>query len=138
MYLLAPFILQNSKKFLEPIESYEDQSFSGPKSPICPALIFLVQTMYYYFHLLVILIVQNLKKKFFQWIQSYEDAPFLGPKWSTCHNFFFINIVSDFSLACSFRRMLMNHKNFCFTKLPDRNTNVIFLKSPKTLFLEDF
>ena len=35
MYLLAPFILQNLKKFLEPIQSYEDMPFSGLKWPIC-------------------------------------------------------------------------------------------------------
>ena len=33
--------------------------------------------------------------------------------------------------------MLMNHKNFHFTQIPDK-TNVIFLKSPKTLFLGHF
>ena len=31
IYLLAPFILQNFKKFLEPIQSYGDVPFSGPK-----------------------------------------------------------------------------------------------------------
>ena len=41
----------------------------------------------------------------------------------------------DFSQACSFRRMLMNHKNFRFTQIPDKTNDTIFLKSPKTLFL---
>ena len=44
----------------------------------------------------------------------------------------------DFSQPCSFWRMLMNHKNFCFTQIPDKTNNVIFLKSPKTLFLGHF
>ena len=44
----------------------------------------------------------------------------------------------DFSQACSFCRMLMNHKNFHFTKLPDKNDDVIFLKSPKAMFLGHF
>ena len=35
MYLLAPFILQNLKKFLGLIQSYQDVPFSGPKWPIC-------------------------------------------------------------------------------------------------------
>ena len=36
MYLLVPFILQIFlKKFLEPIQSYDDVPFSGPKRPIC-------------------------------------------------------------------------------------------------------
>ena len=41
----------------------------------------------------------------------------------------------DFSQACSFHRMLMNHKNFRFTQIPDKTNDTIFLKSPKTLFL---
>ena len=41
----------------------------------------------------------------------------------------------DFSQACSVRRMLMNHKNFHFTQIPDKTNDVIFLKSPKTMFL---
>ena len=34
--------------------------------------------------------------------------------------------------------MLMNRKNFDFTEIPDKNNDVIFLKSPKTLFLGHF
>ena len=34
--------------------------------------------------------------------------------------------------------MLMNHKNFCFTEIPDKTNDIIFLKSPKTLFLGHF
>ena len=30
--------------------------------------------------------------------------------------------------------MLMNHKNFCFTEIPDKTSDAIFLKSPKPLF----
>ena len=78
------------KKFLEPIQSYENVPFSGPKWPICPEQIFLVQTIIITFiYLLALFIVQNLKK-FQQRIQSYEDVPFLGLKWSTCskQNFF--------------------------------------------------
>ena len=40
--------------------------------------------------------------------------------------------------ACSFRRMLMNHKNFHFTQIPDKTNDMIFLKSPKTMFLGHF
>ena len=35
MYLLAQFILQNFKKFLKMIQSYENVPFSDPKWPIC-------------------------------------------------------------------------------------------------------
>ena len=44
----------------------------------------------------------------------------------------------DFFQACSFHRMLMNHKNFRFTQIPDKTNDMIFLKSPKTLFLAIF
>ena len=44
----------------------------------------------------------------------------------------------DFSQACSFCRMLINHKNFRFTQIPDKTNDMIFLKSPKTLFLGHF
>ena len=44
----------------------------------------------------------------------------------------------DFSQACSFLRMLMNHKNFDFTQIPGKTNDIIFLKSPKTMFLGHF
>ena len=53
--------------------------------------------------------------------------PFLAITWEL-----------DFSQACSFRRMLMNHKNFHFTQIPDKTNDMIFLKSPKTMFLGHF
>ena len=34
--------------------------------------------------------------------------------------------------------MLMNYKNFHFTQIPDKNNDVTFLKSPKTMFLGHF
>ena len=36
IYLLAIFIVQNLKKFLQRIHSYDDAPFSGPKWSICP------------------------------------------------------------------------------------------------------
>ena len=36
IYLLALFIVQNFKKFLQWIQSYEDAPFLGPKWSICP------------------------------------------------------------------------------------------------------
>ena len=32
----------------------------------------------------------------------------------------------DFSQACSFCRMLMDHKNFRFTQIPDKTNEMIF------------
>ena len=80
MYLLAPFILQVSEKFLEPIQSYEDVPFSGPKWTICREQNFFGTNHYYYLHQPIgPFILQNLKK-FLQQIQSYQDSQFLGPK----------------------------------------------------------
>ena len=52
----------------------------------------------------------------------------------------FLSLIWElvFSQACSFLRMLMNHKNFDFTQIPDKTNDVIFLKSPKTMFLGHF
>ena len=51
MYLLASFILQNFKKLLELIQSYDDIPFLGPKWPICPEQNFFSANHCYYFHL---------------------------------------------------------------------------------------
>ena len=40
IYLLALFIVQNLKKFLQRIQSYEDAPFLGPKWSICPKQFF--------------------------------------------------------------------------------------------------
>ena len=53
--------------------------------------------------------------------------PFLSLTWEL-----------DFSQTCSFRRILMNHKNFDFTQIPDKTNDVIVLKSTKTKFLGHF
>ena len=34
--------------------------------------------------------------------------------------------------------MLVNHKNFHFTQIPDKTNNVIFVENPKTMFLDHF
>ena len=53
--------------------------------------------------------------------------PFLSLTWEL-----------DFSQACSFRKMLMSHKNFDFTQIPDKANDMIFLKSPRTMFFDHF
>ena len=89
IYLLALFVVQNFKKFLQRIQSYEDAPFLGPKWSICPQFFFgklLISFSSTYQPLSLCKIL----KKFFQRIQSYEDAQFLGPKWpiSPNENFF--------------------------------------------------
>ena len=85
MYLLPPYsFCKILKKFLEPIQSYEDVPFLGPKWHICPEQFFflykpllLLSSNYWPFFFTV----QNFKK-FLQQIQSSEDARFLALKWS--------------------------------------------------------
>ena len=64
------------KKFLGPIQSYEDVPFSGPKWPICHEQFFLVQTIIITFLCLFALFIMQKLKKFLQLIKSYENAPF--------------------------------------------------------------
>ena len=40
----------------------------------------------------------------------------------------------DFPQAWRFRRMLMKHRNFRFTQIPDKTSDTIVLKSPKNFF----
>ena len=80
IYLLALFIVQNLKKFLQQIQSYKDAPFLGQQWPFVMNKFFLVQTIIITFiYLLALFFVQNLKQFLLQ-IQSYKDAPFLGPK----------------------------------------------------------
>ena len=88
------------KKFLEPIQSYEDVPFSGAKWPICPKQKRFVQTIIITFiYLLALLIVQNFKA-LLQQIQSCENVPFLGPKWPISPNENFFRKIFPFIHAC--------------------------------------
>ena len=63
IYLLALFIVQNLKKFLQQIQSYEDVPFLGPKWSICPKQIFFWKIInIILIYLLAPFIVQNFKK----------------------------------------------------------------------------
>ena len=63
IYLLALFIVQNFKKFLQQIQSYEDVPFLGPKWSICPKQIFFWKIInIILIYLLAPFIVQNFKK----------------------------------------------------------------------------
>ena len=88
------------KKFLEPIQSYEDVPFSGAKWPICPKQKRFVQTIIITFiYLLALLIVQNFKA-LLQQIQSCENVPFLGPKWPISPNENFFRKIFPFIHVC--------------------------------------
>ena len=132
IYLLAPFIVQNlKKKNLQRIQSYEDVQFMGPKWPISPNKNFfrkpVNQPCFFYSCLST---CQKSKSEILM-IKEYWNIigwePFLSLTWEI-----------EFSQACSFCRMLMNHKNSDFIQIPDKTNHVIFLKSPKTMFLGPF
>ena len=85
IYLLTPFVLQNFKKFLKPIQIY-DVPFLGPKYPNLSWTKFFGTNHYYHFHLPIgpFYWAKFKKKKSLQRIQSYKDATFWSPKWSIC------------------------------------------------------
>ena len=63
IYLLALFIVQNLKKFLKWIQSYEDAPFLDPKWSICPKQkFFWIIIIIILIYLLAPFIVHNLKK----------------------------------------------------------------------------
>ena len=69
--------------------------------------------------------------------QSVNEIMTLKEYWNLIGWEPFLAIIweLDFSYACSFPRMLMDNNNFRFTPIPDKYNALIFLKSPKTLFL---
>ena len=110
--------------------------FLGPKWPISPNEIFFRKPVNEpcFFHSCLPTCQKsksdiNLLVKYWR-LKNTEISlakPFLAITWE-----------QDFSQACSFHRMLMNHKNFHFTQIPDKTNDAIFLKSPKTMFWGHF
>ena len=109
------------KKFFQQIQSYEDAQFLGLKWPISPT------------------------DKFFR--KPVNEPCFFHSCLSTCQKSKSdINLLvkywqlknTEISLAERLCRMLINHKNFHFTQIPDKTNDMIFLKSPKTMFLGHF
>ena len=105
IYLLALFIVQNLKKFLQQIQSYEDAPFLGPKWSIClKQKIFWIKLSISFSSTYWSLSLCKILQKFLQWIQSYEDAPFQGPKQPIYPNENFFR--KPFNKPCSFRPCL--------------------------------
>ena len=105
MYLLAPFIVQNFKKFLRAAPGLWGCTISGPK------IAHLLQTRIFWKKSLILfsstywpLSLCKIFKNFLQWMQSYEDMSFLGPKWLIClkKNFF----RKPINKPCSFHSCL--------------------------------
>ena len=99
IYLLALLIVQNLKKFLQRIQSYENAPFMDPKWSSCPIFLggeLLISSSSTCWPLCKIL------KKFFLRIQSYEDAQFLSPKWPISPNENFFQKTCSLALFSSF------------------------------------
>ena len=139
IYLLAPFIGQNLKKILPADPESWGCAIFGPKMVNFPKweffsenlLMSLVSFIHAYLHAKNQIKVRYHSTSEILTIKEYWNLigrePFLAITWEP-----------DFSQACSFCRMLMNHKNFHFTQIPDKTNDMIFLKSPKTMFLGHF
>ena len=106
------------KKFFQRIQSYEDAQCLSPKWPICPNENFFRKPVNEpcFFHSCLskskklkpdITISEIMTIKEYWNLIVWE--PFLAITWEP-----------DFSEACSFRRMLMNHRNFHFTQIPEK------------------
>ena len=116
--------------------------FWTQNGPLAPNKFFSKIINIIFIYLLAPFIAQNFKK-----ILPADPelwCAIFGPKWPIYWNligwepFLAITWEPDFSKACSFLRMLMNDKIFHLTKIPDKINDLIFLKSPKTLFWGHF
>ena len=154
MYLLTPFILQNFKKvpvfwykhssnqnsnqpkFFQQIQSYEDMQFLGQNWPISPNEILFRKPVNEpcFFHS-CLSICQKSKSDIHLLVKYWRLK---NTEISLAGRHFWLTWEPDSPQACSFCGMLMNHKNFYFTKIPDKTNDVIFKKSPKTMFLGQF
>ena len=133
IYLFDLFIVQKLKKILT-VDPVMMRNFWGTNGPFPRnfsenLLMSLVSIIHAYLHaknqsLIINLFIILMNKEYWNLIGR---ELFLAITWEL-----------DFSQACSFPRMLMNHKNFHFTQIPDKTNDVIFLKSPKTMFLGHF
>ena len=136
IYLLVVFTVQNWKKKFQRIQSYEDAQFLGPKWPISPNENFFRKPVHEpcFFH-----------SRLSTCQKSKSDINLFVKYWrlknteiSLAESLFWLTWEPDFSQACSFHRMLMNHVNFNFTQIPSNTNGMIILKSPKTMSLSHF
>ena len=136
IYLLAPFIVQNFKKNLPVDPGLGACTIFEPKMAHFPKWeIFRKPVNEPCFFHSCLCTCQK----------SKSDINLLVTYWrlkntetSLTKSHFWLTWEPDFSQACSFRRMLMNHKNFHFTQISDKTNDMVFLKSPKTMFLGHF
>ena len=100
IYLLALFIVQNLKKFLQRIQSYEDVPFLGPKWSTPPPQIFFWKIInIILIYLLALFFVQNFKKILLADPELWGWASFVSkmvhfPKWEFFSEHLLMSLVS--------------------------------------------
>ena len=114
IYLLALFIVQNLKKIIQPIQSYDDALFLGQKWSICPKQIFLGEIInIILIYLLATFIVQNLKKKIPVDPELWACAIF-GPKTTHFPKWEFFQKTYQSALFLSFMLIYMPKINVIY------------------------
>ena len=108
----------------------------GPKWPISPNENFLENLLMSLFLSFMSIYMPQTKVRY----QSIGEILTIKEYWNLTGRepFSAITWEPNFSQACSFRRMLMNHNKFDFTQILDKTNDLIFLKSPKTMFFGHF
>ena len=163
IYLMTLFMVQNLKIiFTADKELWQCASF-GPNMDHLPQTNIFWKIIIILVYLLALSIVQNLEKllpvdpelwgsailqpkmthfpkwKFF-FLLIFSEILMIKEYWNLIGRELFLSITWElhFSEACSFPRILMSHKNFHLTQIPDKHNGVIFLKSAETMFLDHF
>ena len=124
IYLLALFVAQNLKKFLQQIQSYKDAPFLAPKQSICPKQNFFWKIInIILIYLLTPFIVQNFKKNFpVDPVQSFEYVQFLDPKCPISPNENFFQMPYYFVFDChNNTKNILCKFSWNITKLFSRN-----------------
>ena len=122
IYLLALFVAQNLKKFLQQIQSYKDAPFLAPKQSICPKQIFFWKIInIILIYLLTPFIVQNFKKMLPADPEFWVCAIF-GPKMPHLPNENFFQMPYYFVFDChNNTKNILCKFSWNITKLFSRN-----------------
>ena len=124
IYLLAPFIVQNFKKILPADPELWGCAIFGPKMAHFPKWEFFFRKPVNepcFFH--SCLSTCQKSKSHTKLLVKYWRLKNIEISLTESH--FCLTWEPDFPQACSFRRMLMNHKNFHLTQIPDKTNDAL-------------
>ena len=117
IYLLAPFILQNFKEILPSDPELWGCAIFGPKmSPFPKWEFFQKSCLWASFLLFMPIYMPKIKVRYY----SITEILMIKEYWNLIGQELFLATTwkLDFSQACSFCKMLMNHRNFYLTQIP--------------------